>query len=422
VVDMKKVLALFCLTFCLVFPTWAIDNEDENPITKYYYINPEFNYVLKNFSKTYVKSMMSKEEKREYKKLKKIDKCIKKQNYKKAFDIDEKHFPTIASYYHFLKNKKEYSRAIDYLKLIILKNEELMLIEKNELIVEMANLCYEGGKYQLALDTITQNKEVFIENDYLYYVLHDIHYNLENYSTAIYYAKKIENNKAYSNLAKETLYLSYRALKNDAEAYKYAIYLAENAPCETNYLRVILTTKSVKEKTHYLEKLLDLYGDLGNYDKAMALFINELEPLLNEKVAVATKNLKGYFSVPCWSDIFREDYKYMRPMTVYYRQKDFYKDMTNCIDKYKNDDLKACFKDIVEQQKIVTQKLIEEKRAEEQRLAEQQRLREMQLMNYNMQIQNNLIRQQNYELSRPRYYNSTTTQYGNTYYTNTYRY
>ena len=104
------------------------------------------------------------------------------------------------------------------------------------------------------------------------------------------------------------------------------------------------------------------------------------------------------------------------------RQNDFYKDARSCSSKYFGNDLKDCLNNLNIKQEKITQKLIIEQQERNRQIAELEKIRQMQMLNYNIIQQNNLIRQQNYELSRPKYYNSTISPVGNTYYINSYSY
>lgn len=98
----------------------------------------------------------------------------------------------------------------------------------------------------------------------------------------------------------------------------------------------------------------------------------------------------------------------------------YFASVHNCTSQYTGNNLKSCLENIVQEQKELTQKLTQLKAERQRQALEMERIRQMQIMNANMQYQNQLIRQQNYQLSRPRYTESTTTTpYGNTYRTHT---
>ena len=100
----------------------------------------------------------------------------------------------------------------------------------------------------------------------------------------------------------------------------------------------------------------------------------------------------------------------------------FYQNVNDCISKYSGNDLKACFNKINSDEEKYSNRLTLERQETIRSMEEQEKIRQMRLINANIIEANYLQRQQNYILNRPKYYNSTTTNFGNYSYTNGFSY
>lgn len=355
--------------------------------------------------------------KKDYKKFVKIENCIKKNKYKKAFNIDSDYLPTKVAYMHYLADKKECKNLYKMLALIVEQNKTSKLFNQKKMELTTGYVAWLADEYQMALQFLTpyiKTTQEF-EKFNLNYIFMDSHYKLNNYSSTIFYAKKIENMQQYKLIANKHLMWSFDKLGNKQEAYKYAKKIVQMEPNRVNYIGVVFTTSNSTEKLQYLYKIVDTYITEQNYSEAAKICYNDISPLEETKIKNAAKTITGFVKLPNWREIMEQDVNYMSFKSFIERQNNFYKSTNDCITKYKGNDLKACFNNINEQQEKISHRLVEEKRAQEQAIAEQQRILQLQQMNYNLQ-------RQNYILNQTRYTNSTTTRYGNTYYTNSYSY
>ena len=371
-------------------------------------------------------NQLNKSDKKYYQQMVKINKLISKEKFKKAHSIYNDFIPIYMSeVFYYVKNEK-YSDAIICMCKIIDLNKEEQVLDEEMLMSDLSMLYFKNGEYNNFLNTIEpykNNKNNQVEG--IYYMYSYAYKQLKNYDASINYAKKIENNNSYKIKAYNLLYSDYIALNNLQQATLYAKKLANIQPCIENYAKVILFSQSKDERLKYCYLIADEYINAGNKkDDILALKImyNDIIPLENEKIANATKKIKGYIELPDYKTIFDNDYKYMTPLEAYTRCKNFYAAINNGISKYTGNDLKECFNCILKNEKNTTDRIIEEHRANEQNLAEQRKLEELRRMNANMQYSNYLQQQQNYQLSRPRYTNTTVTPLGNTYYMNSYSY
>lgn len=424
---MKKIICSIIALFILSLNVFAQEEEKlVKPYYEYYVINnikltmtfiPLLESTIKN---------LEKEEKKNYKKIVKIEKYLRKNKLEalnKAYRLDKEYLPTLLAYYHYYNDKKIYKNMVVMLNNhIIPVNEKYNILDDKELKYHLAFSCYCSEYYDEALKYFKPLIQENLKYPYFIYVIADINYRLKNYQESIKYAKMIVNDEVNKKDALTLLFNNYESLKNKKLAAYYARELIKIEPNSLNYLRLIMNSSDNKEILNYAYKVAENYTKNNDYKTALEYCFVDIVRLEEQKIANAGKNIKGFVELPSYKTIFDNDYSYMKYNTAYYRLVNFYKSTNDCISKYYGNDLKACFASVNKAQEKITQKLISEKRAQEQMLAEEQRIQQMRLMNYNMMQQNSLIQQQNYQLSRPKYTNSTTTQFGNTYYTNSYSY
>lgn len=368
------------------------------------------------------------EQKKYYKTCYKIDKYLQKNKFQKAFKLIAKKFPddvtylpALTAYFHYQYANKKYKAALLTLKLIKSANNDKLLNNQNIDLI-LADLYYISGDYEQAI--IEFEKLTCLENsDFINYRLTQSYFALNSYTNAIYYAKKVSSDySAYYDVI-DLLFVSYYRTKNNEMARKIALKGLELAPNSPVYnFRVGDLTANKKEKLKYFYKTLDYYIGQNDINNALPLLNGEITPIENELLDNACKNIKGFFVKPNWEKIQSEDYHLMSGIVLVNRHNNFFSSIHNCTDKYTGNDLKACLTKVNEEQEKISHKLIAERNEQIRYAQEQERIRQMQLMNANLMYSNQLRAQQNYIQNRPRYYNSTTTQYGNTYYTNTYSY
>lgn len=387
---------------------------DESSTFKFFPLNREEYKELDKSDKKYYQSMV------------KINKLIKKEKYGKAHAIYNNFLPTYMAELFYYSHKGMYQNAINCLIDIIDINKDEKVLDDNTLKSGLSVLYFQNGEYANFIKTMEPYKNFKeCQNEEIYYMFAFAYYEINNYNSSINYAKKIENSNDYKLNAYNLLHKSYMALNNKQQARFYAIKLASLQPCALNYYKVIFSTQSKNEKLKYYYLIADEYINVGTKEKdtsALSIMYNNIIPLENEKINNAAKNIKGFVELPDYKIIFDNDYKYMTALKAYTRCKNFYKATNDGIATYKRNDLKNCFNNILNKEKNITDGLKEELRAYQQRVAEQQRLQQLRLMNANMQYSNYLQQQRNYELSRPRYTNTTITPIGNTYYMNSYSY
>ena len=441
---MKKVFCIIYLLFFIVvsasakdveYPQKQSQGQNATNIEESQYTFSWFDCFIYDDENEYFKfvpiekagyKILSKNEKQDYKKIKKIHNYLARNKFVKAINTDDEFLPTYFNAYKFSNDNNEYIYALYYWQKVMQLNQTVKYFEQDSLKPTLAELFFYTNQFDKFITTIKpfmQQKEYQIPK--YYFLLAEAYNNIKDFNNSILYAKKLETNNDYKLDAYKLLYNDYFRLRNLTQARFYAIKLASLQPCALNYYKVILSTQSKNEKLKYYYLIADEYINVGTKEKdteALSIMYNDIIPLENEKIKNAAKNIKGFVELPDYKIIFDNDYKYMTALKSYNRCKNFYMATNNGIAKYKGNDLKNCFNSILKNEQNITDRLIAEQRALEQRYAEQQRLQQLRLMNANMQYNNYLQQQRNYELSRPRYTNTTITPIGNTYYMNSYSY
>lgn len=456
---MKKILLLI-IAICLALPALAENNMYE----KYYNIDSDnISLILKDFSGNEEK-LLSKTEKKTYKKCKKINKLLMGKKYKKALKVDK---TNLAIYSQMLQEaiiKKNYFLIQNYVEEILLYDENYIFERDvlNKLLVEAAynnHIAYANrGNFEEAIISLHQAiyydqynilnineceymlaNYYYITNNYVNVIIYlksifdssktkneddaiklvYSFYQTQDYKNVINYSKYISSKNENYNLCLEMLFLSYCELNELELAHSIAIKLFNE-----NYPNTFLASKRVASTTKDLNKQLKYLNIAKNNtsDNVEIFGINlKLAKIYQKKLEQKASKNNLYIQIPDWDKIVDKDLNYMRGVDLNSRFENYQKSIINCLN-YNGNNLRQCCADIIDREDKISTEAYNAEQARKQQLLELERINQLQQMNYNMTVQNNLIRQQNYELSRPRYYNSTTTQYGNSYYTNGYSY
>lgn len=321
-----------------------------------------------------------------FKKVKKIEKYISKNNYKKALDEDKSFMPTHIQYLNYSLSSGDYHQALSELLTIQQLNNRDKIFDNEKINYKLGMLYYLNKNYPVALNYLSPFVDKFNPSkDNLWLALSEIHYNLNNFSSSVFYAKKILSTSQNYLAAQEFLYNSYYSLNNFKEANIYAKNLVNLDPTPINYMRFGTTSSDSKTKlsSYYKARNLALasknYTALGQADLRIAA-------IEQGKINDAVKTLTAFVTKPDWDKILKEIIKISEPDAVSERQKQFFEKTNACIAKYGDRELIKCFEAVnAEQEKLTT-----ELKAEYQR-AYDERQRELEFQRQQM-----LIREQTY--------------------------
>ena len=237
------------------------------------------------------------------------------------------------------------------------------------------------------------------------------YYELKNYAKSLNYANLSLNEKEVFEKASTILlkYTIYTEQKNKKLAKQEAWKLVQITPNAENYLRIAFCTDNQNEKLGYLKKVKSFYKE----PKDIFNINYEIAKIEQNKINNAHKAIGVYSPKPEWSKISNENVG-----TITYwnnRQDEFFEATNACIANYKGANLAKCFESVINDEKEKTAQLKKSIYEAQMLYVQQQQVSAMQYNNY-------LQQQRNYQLSRPRYTNTTITPIGNTYYMNSYSY
>ena len=399
-------------------------------ICDYYYDADKSDSGFKNLGsnlKTYTKAQLknfSKSDRKLYKQCKKYTKKIQKNKYNDVLYKNRNFLPALLIASLDNNNKGMYGNAVIYLENILRINDDVKVFnsDQKEYIKFFLGITYRAnGQYDKAIATISQiNKKDYIPR--CKSELSFCYWKLGNYNKALQYADDVIRTKKINELYKVTLDIKYSVLmdaKRKAEANKvaYELYSYSYPDKYTAAYRVAESSSDNNTKIKY-------YQQAKSYAQNSTVIagINSIIADIDQKIIDNhSKAISGYYVKPNWDELTDNDLRVMNYEVYNSRFDEYHKDIQNCL-KYKGNDLKACYANVIRKQEKISQKLWDDYREYQRQVAEAERLQQLQMINANISQQNYLIQQQTYEMTRPRTYNTTVMPVGNMYYMNTTRY
>ena len=386
---MKKViLLLFVLTLTI--------NSSFAEFEKYY----EFE---SNLDVKFIQAVepVNKTEKAEYKKIVKNEKYIKQGKYQKAEKFYPDFIPNLARFINIYTDKKDYPSALEYAK-------RLSVLDCNNLFPKAAKDYRLGILYSLNGDYLNSNNYLhpyINHNSMAKFQIAQNYYYMQDLKSAEKYASSITNTEEAFFPAQELLYSIYDITKNPQKAYtaaKNLIQLDTGNPA--NYMKLATVTTNSAEKLVNYYRAKELFYSQNLQD--MVSQINNLTaPLEQKKIDDAYKKITSYCKKPDWFKIKERNKELLANDQLYWnkRQSEFFEFANECISKYTNSNLAACFKDLNETQERLDSLLATEnaRRIE----AEQREAQIRQLVRQNMLLEEqNMIQRSRYNSYYPYYY------------------
>ena len=344
---------------------------------------------------------LSKDLKKEYKKIQKNEKYIKQGKYEKAENLMPDYIPNVARFINVYTDKKEYPKALEYSK-------KLLELDKNNLFPRSSKEYRVGILYSLNGDYVNSNKYLFPyinTNSMARFQIAQNYYYMQDLKTAEKYASVIKKNEAGFFPAQELLYVVYTVTKNPQKAYTTAKNLVELDPGNPqNYLKVATSTSNNNEKLRYFYRAKQIYysqellGMINNINKLIA-------PIEQAKIDNAYKKITTYCKKPDWFKIRERDKKLLADDFEYWdkRQNEFFETANDCIGRYTGSNLAACFKDLNETQERLDTALVTENARRIEAAQREAQIRELVKQNMLLEEQNQ-IQWSRYNIYYPRYY------------------
>lgn len=364
-------------------------------------IQAGFNFLSNNSEKKLLKTL-SKDDKKNYKKAKKIQKLIAHERWNEVFYKYSDFFPAYIQYYDYLHKNKDHEKALPVLVRINEYNAKYQVLEQDAIDYNLAVLYFYNGKYSQALNYLKKfepTTDVSINS-----AIADCYCYTGNYNASITYINKL-GNLDYHN--KETLFEDYYALHNNAKAYTYAKELLKENYNYTNLIRVADTTSNETEILNYAHKARTMTSAPEDIEYTNDLIATVEQKKLDRKVS----NLTQFVRVPNWKQIRKQIPENIEPAELSAKQDEFFKNANLYLEKYKGQQLTNAFNSLNQdfnnyiqdkkneyyrQQQLDAQKAL---------IIEQQRSNMLQRqMIYEQQVQNSLERQRLYYYYTPYYH------------------
>lgn len=343
---------------------------------------------------------LSKDLKKEYKKIKKNEKYIKQGKYEKAEKLMPDYIPNIARFINAYTVKKDYPRALEYAK-------KLLELDKTNLFPKSSKDYRLGVLYSMNGDYINSNKCLLPyvnTNSMARFQIAQNYYYMQDLKTAESYASKIRKSEGAFFPAQELLYTIYSVLKNPQKAYTAAKNLVELDPGNPqNYMRVASSTSNNAEKLRYYYRAKQIYYTQNL--TGMIVGVNKLiAPLEQKKIDNAYKKITSYSKKPDWFKIKAKNEKLLSDDVDYWnrRQDDFFETANECISRYTGSNLAACFKDLNESQERLDTALAAENARRIEAAQRDAQIKELIRQNMLLEEQNRIERSR--YLYYPRYY------------------
>lgn len=373
---------------------------------KYYNLNPEkidADFIKlsgteeSNFLKT-----LTKDEKEDYKYVKKIQKLIDKGEWNKVFEKYPNFLPAYLQYYDMNYQKGNYPEAIRILTKIRKLDMQGQIINKDLVNYSFGILYFASGQYTHALNYFMMYENSG-DNFAISYIAH-CYFALGNFSKTIEYCKKITPLE-YQD--KELLYLAYFNLQNNAEASKLAQELLKENYNYENLMRVQQTISNDETRLQYAYKARTVAQDDKQITKANEI-IGKIEQAKLEKSA---SKVTGFVKIPRWEEFKKQLPVNVSAAEVTQKQDEFFKTANLYLTKYSGQQLTNAFNSLNQDYTNYVQDKKNQYYQEEQLKAQQALIIEQQRNNMlqqemirEQQIRNYLERQHFYYMSRPYYY------------------
>lgn len=373
---------------------------------KYYNLNPEkidADFIKlsgteeSNFLKT-----LTKDEKEDYKYVKKVQKLIDKGDWNKVFEKYPNFLPAYLEYYDLNYQKENYPEAIRILTKIRKLDMQGQIINKDLVNYSFGILYFASGQYTQALNYFMMY-ENSNDNFAISYIAH-CYFALGNYSKTIEYCKKISPLE-YQD--KELLYLAYFNLQNNFEANKLAQELLKENYNYENLMRVQQTISNNETRLQYAYKARTVAKDDKQITKANEV-IGKIEQAKLEKLA---SKVTGFVKIPKWEEFRKQLPVNVSAAEISQKQDEFFKTANLYLSKYNGQQLTNAFNSLNQDCTNYVQDKKNQYYQEEQLKAQQALIIEQQRNNMlqqemirEQQIRNYLERQHFYYMSRPYYY------------------
>lgn len=370
---------------------------------RYYLIDEEKIFITfkqlseeddKNFEKT-----LSKEEKQDYKYVKKVQKIIDKGDWNEIFYKYSDFFPAYVQYYNLCISRSNWHEALRVLDKIKNVDRYNQIFSADVVNFAKGELYLKAKQYQNALDYFKTFEGLGKDSVYAYIAM--CYFNMGNYDSAIIYMKKIKN-LTYDNM--ELMYSIYVESQNYKQAYNWALELLKHKYNYSNFMKAQATAPNDALKLQYLYQARS--STLN--DNEIVTVNNMIAALEQKKLEKQISTLKQFIKVPNWSDFASQLPQNISITELSNKQDELYRTANEYLVKYNGQQLTNAFNSL-NQDFVNYVQTKQNQYYQEQQIIQQQEMQEaqeramyiQQLQAQQQQIERYRRMQRIYYLSRP---------------------
>ena len=425
---MKKgfvLVLLFCSLFALKSDAIVITASDKADIQRtginynvipygnylrYYIIdNGKLRITFKKLSAESAKDFertLTKEQKQDYKYVKKVQELIDKGAWGQALYKYPDFYPLLVQYYNNCIEKGLYEEALRMLDKIRYADRNYQIFSKDVINKELATVYMKNKQYAKALDVL----KLYEGSGQWNFDIAECYYYLGDYKTALSYENRIKN-KTYNDY--ELLYNIYIALNDIGNAHQSALGMCNLKYNYENVMKLQKTSRTDADRLKYAYQARNSTMSDGD-----VMIVNKIIADIEQKnIEKKVSQLKQFIKVPKWSEFLAQLPPDMTGAELSNKQDEFFKTANNYLKRYEGQQLTNAFNSLNQDMvNYVAQK--QSQYYQQQQLQAQQALREAQeRANYIRQqqiYQQQMIRhqQQLRELNRI-YYLQNRSYYSN---------
>ena len=366
---------------------------------KYYVIDEErVNIVFKKLSEDDEKNFektLTKEEKQDYKYVKKVQKLIDKGDWNEVFYKYGDFFPAYVQYYNLCLTRNNYHEAIRVLNKIKSVDPYHQIFSADVVNMTLGRLYMGAKQYQTALDYYKTFESS--GKDSIYSAIAECYFYLNDNNSALNYLNNVKN-LTYDN--QELKYSIFIAIEDYVKAHKVALELVRLKYNYANFMKAQSTAPNDAKKLQYAYQARSATLN-ENEIREVNKIIVELE---QKKLEKQISTLKQFIKVPNWNDVLSQLPETVSTNEICSKQDEFYRTANEYLIKYSGQNLTNAFNSL-NQDYVNYVQAKKNEYFQEQQMLQQQALEEAQArMLYIQQLQQEQAQLEHYRRMQRIYY------------------
>lgn len=292
-----------------------------------------FKRMSENSEKEFIKTL-TKEEKQDYKYVKKIQQMIDRGAWGEVLYKYPSFYPALVQYYNNCKEKNLYEEALRTMDKIRLADQNNRIFSKDTINGELIDLYIDNKQYLKALDILKlyENRS----NDEINSLIAVCYNGLDDYNSAINYLDKIRNKK-YDDY--ELLYSIYIKNNNIKKAHEIAITLSNQKYNFENLMRIQKTSPNDADRLKYAYQA----RNTTNNEADIAIVNKIISDLEQKKLDDRLSKLKIYIKAPNWQYFRNQLPENVSESEICQKQDQFFRSANQYINQYNGQQLANSF-------------------------------------------------------------------------------